>query len=73
MEPTPLYTRDGHFVTGVHVPTFDPPPEVIAWGSRVFVRCADGLYREGMPFVVVTDPVPDLIWEDRRGCVGPAS
>lgn len=43
-----LLTRDGGYVTTVSVPPFNPPPEVIMWGSRVFVRQPGGHYAEGM-------------------------
>lgn len=33
-----LFTRDGGFVRTEEIPQFDPPPEVITWGDRVFVR-----------------------------------
>lgn len=36
-----LFTRDGGFVHEAAIPPFNPPPEVIGWGSRVFVRGAD--------------------------------
>lgn len=35
-----LYTRDGGYVTTAHIPPFDPAPEVILFGSRVFVKAA---------------------------------
>ena len=33
-----LMTRDGGFVRDGEIPPFTPPPEVITWGSRVFVH-----------------------------------
>ena len=35
---TTLYTRDNQPVIQVDVPPFDPPPEVIIYGTRCFVR-----------------------------------
>lgn len=32
-----LFTRDGGFVTDAVIPRFDPPPEVILWGNRMFI------------------------------------
>lgn len=32
-----LFTRDGGLVRDGEIPPFHPPPEVISWGSRVFV------------------------------------
>lgn len=43
-----LYTKFGDEVTTVRVPPFTPPPEIILWGVRYFVRQADGRYLEGM-------------------------
>ena len=36
-----LYTRDDGFVAGAQIPDFEGLPEVILWGSRVFVRYRD--------------------------------
>lgn len=36
--PVKLYTRDGGFVHAATIPPMQPPPEVLVWGSRVFVR-----------------------------------
>jgi hypothetical protein len=33
-----LETRDGGFVHAVEIPPMSPPPEVISWGTRVFVH-----------------------------------
>lgn len=33
-----LLTRDHGFVTRGEIPPFQPPPEVVTWGTRVFVR-----------------------------------
>lgn len=33
-----LITRDGGFVRDGDIPPYQPPPEVITWGTRVFVR-----------------------------------
>jgi hypothetical protein len=57
-----LFTRDGGFVHEVSIPPFHPPPEIISWGSRLFM-CDDGRterdeavpvrYVEGKPYVVL--------------------
>jgi hypothetical protein len=52
MTPTKLLTRTGEYVVTVTVPPFTPPAEVIAWGSRLFVRRENGEYREGIAWVV---------------------
>ena len=63
-----LYTaggpRDGGFVAAVPVPDFWPPPEVLVWGVRTFVRdrASDGrlrrpVYTEAFAYVVVEPPV----------------
>lgn len=52
MEPIELHTRDGGYVTTVQVPTFSPPPDVIVWGQRMFMRGEDGKYREAFTYVV---------------------
>lgn len=36
-----LYTRDGGFVVEKFIPPFKVPPEIIAWGERVFVLDAN--------------------------------
>lgn len=33
-----LITRDGGFVRDAEIPPFTPPPEVVTWGTRVFVH-----------------------------------
>lgn len=52
MTPTALLTRDGRKVTSVAMPPFAIPPEVIAWGDRIFIRNDFGEYREGVAWVV---------------------
>lgn len=47
-DPVPLYTRSGGYVTTVSVPPMTPPAEILAWGSRVFVRRPNGDYVEGI-------------------------
>lgn len=48
-----LHTREGEYVTTVLVPQFNPKPEVIIWGSRVFIN-PQGLegYYEGFAYCV---------------------
>lgn len=43
-----LRTRRGELVERVQIPNFTPPPEVITWGLRTFIRQSDGDYREAM-------------------------
>ncbi len=63
-----LQTRDGGFVGAAEIPPFHPPPEVVTWGSRVFVHelahhahihrsaSAQWVYVEGVAFpLAVTD------------------
>jgi len=48
-----LHTREGQYVTEVLVPEFNPMPEVIIWGSRVFVKPEDCKgYYEGFAYYV---------------------
>lgn len=35
-----LFTQDGGFVTEAVVPLFAPAPDVILWGTRVFISPA---------------------------------
>ena len=37
-----LTTRDGGFVHESTIPPMTPPPEVIVWGTRVFVYRLEG-------------------------------
>jgi hypothetical protein len=55
MEEVTLYTNDDrgfHVVAHVRIPPMDPAPEVIIWGTRIFVRhtATDGMerYIEGL-------------------------
>jgi hypothetical protein len=60
MTRTRLLTRNGGAVVTVLVPPMTPPPEVIAWGSRLFVRTSEGEYREGIAWVATSNSeVPD--------------
>ena len=56
-----LLTKSGDFVTRVDVPPYDPPPEIIAWGTRFFVRQQNGEYREGLVWASNDEPVADVI------------
>jgi hypothetical protein len=51
MMPTVLLTRTGEPVTAIEVPPMEPPPEIVCWGSRFFVRNAAGEYREGFCYL----------------------
>lgn len=44
-----LVTRGGDFVREVEIAPFEPPPDVLVWGSRLFLRdpCDDHCFREG--------------------------
>ena len=61
-----LYTRSGDHVAGVLVPPFQQAPDIVVWGSRVFVRDdptdeQETRYREGFAFYtnsVVDDYFP---------------
>lgn len=57
MEKIKLYTRDGGYVVTVTVPVFNPKPEAIAWGSRVFVL-KDTRYVEGLLWPIIEGQVP---------------
>jgi len=39
-------------VVAVYVLPMDPMPEVLVWGERSFVRRADGVYVEGLMYIV---------------------
>ena len=64
MEKIVLYTRGGDEVTTVSVMPMTPMPEGILWGSRVFFRDQDNVYREGMlwsdPSTIAVIPVNQL-------------
>lgn len=58
MQRVRLYTRQGGYVCTVDVPNFDPPVEVISWGSRYFVLNGNKSggtvkYVEGMHFAAI--------------------
>lgn len=58
MQKVRLFTRQGEYVCTVDVPNFDPPVEVISWGSRYFVLCGNKAvgtikYVEGMHFAAI--------------------
>lgn len=52
MRQVDLLTRVGTYVVTVQVPAFNPIPEVLVWGDRVFVRRVDDRYYEGMAWAV---------------------
>lgn len=55
-----LYTNDGHEVGTFLVPPWKSPVEVYLWGSRLFVRRADGRYTEAAgSFFIAGDPLTD--------------
>jgi hypothetical protein len=58
MHKVKLYTRLKEYVTTVTVPVMTPPAEVIGWGSRLFVYGPDGVYREGVAWVVTGQDMP---------------
>jgi hypothetical protein len=53
---TRLLTADGGYVTRVRLPLFNPPPEIVRWGERYFVRRLNGEYHEGMVWPCDVDP-----------------
>lgn len=59
MQKVKLFTRSGEYVCTVSVPNFNPPVEVITWGSRCFVligNTATGTkYVEGMMYAAIGD------------------
>ena len=60
MQKVRLFTRAGEYVCTVMVPDFDPPVEVITWGSRCFVlhgnRASSTIkYVEGMAYAAIGD------------------
>lgn len=55
---TTLYTASGEPVTNVRHPPFNPPPDVIIWGNRTFVRRETGKYTEAFAVVLPTIPRP---------------
>lgn len=64
MAKAKLYTRDGQFVADVDMPPFNPPADVIVWGTRHFVlrQGVTGIepwydYAEGMVWYC-NDPQP---------------
>lgn len=58
-----LLTRQADFVVSVFIPPFDPPPEVIVWGSRVFARRPEG-YLEVFAYTAL--PSASVAWADAR-------
>ncbi len=49
-----LHTHDGQQVATVLVPPYQPMPEVLMWGQRMFARDDNGCYREAMTTAVWT-------------------
>ena len=52
-----LFTRDGGFVATAVIPMFDPAPEIVRWGERVFVLRERQQYREAILFPVMSNQV----------------
>jgi hypothetical protein len=48
-----LRTSDGGLVVRAVLPPFDPPPDVLLWGARVFRYDRDGRYLEAFAFAVL--------------------
>jgi len=54
-----LRTRDGGIVHDAEIPPFEPPPEVVSWGTRIFVHQGNDTdggpeqYREGLLWPLV--------------------
>lgn len=55
MEKVRLYTADGEMVADVFVPAFEPPPDALLWGQRIFIRRDDGRYLEGFCWVALDE------------------
>lgn len=51
-----LLTQAGDYVTAVSVPPFRIAPDVIRWGSRIFVLTDHDEYREGLEWVSLDVP-----------------
>ncbi len=51
MRKVKLFTRGGEFVIEIEVLPFALMPEVIQWGTRIFVRENDERYLEGFLYV----------------------
>jgi hypothetical protein len=41
-----LYTSDADYVGSVTLPNFEPPIEIVAFATRLFVHVGAGVYRE---------------------------
>ena len=54
-----LYTREGKYVATVETMPWVSWPDAILWGSRCFIRDAEGHYREGFAWGAVCGMVPD--------------
>jgi len=65
MEEVKLYTSDGKLVTTVVVPNFQTPPDVIIWGSRVFVRKGKK-YKEAFAHVAIWEAKHEGIPEENN-------
>jgi hypothetical protein len=52
-----LCTNEGRFVTGAYIPNFQPLPDVLVWGQRIFRHDKTVLgsreYREAFAFMVM--------------------
>jgi hypothetical protein len=51
-----LRTKDGGLVTRAVLPPFDPPPDVLLWGARIFTRADAGRYVEAFAFAFAVLP-----------------
>jgi hypothetical protein len=58
-----LYGRDGAFVATIETLPWNGTaawPDAIQWGSRIFIKGADDLYREGFAWHCLTAPSDPL-------------
>ncbi len=47
MQKISLFTSTDHLAADVWIPMFKIMPEAITWGTRIFLKERDGVYREG--------------------------
>lgn len=47
-----LYTKANEFVVAAEIPPFEPPPEILMWGERVFRHESEDRYTEGLAWFI---------------------
>jgi len=50
-----LFTSIGRYVITVNILSMNPMPEVIQWGSRIFIKHTQTKYTEGLLVVVLPE------------------